>query len=101
MNIKSFLKDNTNDSAMRLGLLIIVVNTSIVCLTICFISVYTMVSSGDFKNVSDLIQSFAFFVTGLLGPISIGKSIQSFGERDIYNPETMNKTDADQASQTQ
>lgn len=96
MNIKSYLQDNTNDSAMRLGFIIIVVNSSIACLTVCFISIYTIVTSGDIKNVSDLIQAFAFFVAGLLGPISIGKSIQSFSERDVSSTEV----ESGSASQT-
>jgi len=99
MNIKSFLKDNTNDSVMRLGFIIIVANSSIACLTVCFISIYTIITSGNIKDVGELIQAFAFFVAGLLGPISIGKSIQSFGERDIpVNSET---PDSGNASQTQ
>jgi hypothetical protein len=83
--LKSYLQAGTKDSMMRLGFFVIIVNSSIVCLTVCFLSIYTMVTIGNFKDVAEIIKAFAFFVAGLLGPVSIGKGVQSFGERSYYN----------------
>ncbi|MBP7735974.1 MAG: hypothetical protein KA369_08380 [Spirochaetes bacterium] len=83
--LKSYLQAGTKDSMMRLGFFVIIINSSVVCFTVCFLAVYTMVTTGNFKDVAELIKAFAFFVAGLLGPVSIGKGVQSFGERPYYS----------------
>jgi hypothetical protein len=85
IDLKSYLASGTKDSMMRLTMFVIVINSSVICLTVSFVIIYTLITAGDFKNISELIKACAYFIVGLLGPISVGKSIQSFGERNSYN----------------
>ena len=82
--IKSYLTAGTKDSVMRLGFFVLILCASIISCTVCFMTIYAIVEEGRLKDVSELIKALAFFITGLLGPVSIGKSIQSFSEKPYY-----------------
>jgi len=91
--INKYLKNNTPDSSMRfiffyLGI-ISGIMAVILVVTACFIMIWTLVNIDEIEKINAvgaLMASFGLFGSGILaavmGPMSIGKGVQKFAERD-------------------